>query len=418
KQKFYLKAFDFTIDEISKVMTGYIDYGYRYPKNVRVDSIYGNLRRIGWGQLEAREFIISLEERLEEKGIEIERTEVDLHNYIPKIEDTRNFMEKYKNNQELFHQNHDISSIEMIRDLRGDSKRKIEKCKCMFLTSDGKLSRLNFIEMGHRENSTICEIIFDKLLTTILWLKNPRLNISLRSIITAYSRDLFVKKRIWGKFYDIVSDLKREGKIWDDHISTLFYHGYIEDSLKRFDDNETGIITYEFVLDEIERANEFKEKEIAKRIEIKEKAKEKEYEEKILDKENEFIKILETEANKAAEKARREKNKEWLKNIEKIKENISIKSNKDANKIINTIRGVLLIVSLLVATTAAFILVLSGRFIEFSIIAGLFSTYSFIFSLNGFPKKDFWSNREAGISKRLNLSRLRNSGLERYLKVH
>ena len=47
--------------------------------------------------------------------------------------------------------------------------------------------------------------------------------------------------------------LEREQKVKDDNISTLFYHGYIEDVLRELDEDEVGIITPVFVLEEIQK---------------------------------------------------------------------------------------------------------------------------------------------------------------------
>ena len=95
-------------------------------------------------------------------------------------------MKAYKGDQQLFHQNHDLFAIEKIKELRRYSIRKIEESKFFFLTSDRKLSRFNYLEMGHQSNGTICEIILDTLLTNILWLKDPRAKLSLKSIITVH----------------------------------------------------------------------------------------------------------------------------------------------------------------------------------------------------------------------------------------
>jgi hypothetical protein len=155
------------------------------------------------------------------------------------------------------------------------------------------------MEMGHRENGTICEVILDSLLTNILWLKDPNAQISLKSMIAAYSRDLFVKRRVWERFYEALRKVKQEQNVSDETISMLFYHNYIEDSLTGFDEAQIDEITPEFALEEIEGAAKSKEKEVE-------------------EKEREFIQRLKEEVSEKE----RQKNQEWLEKLQGIKRNI------------------------------------------------------------------------------------------------
>lgn len=254
------KVFSFTIDEICNVIGGYGKGIGRYPETVTVDTLYSSLKRAGWTKTNAEEFITNIENTLNKKGIEIEWVKnIDLKTYTPKNEKLRNLIGKYKPFQDTFHRNHDLAAIEKIKELRGNPVRKIEDSKAIFLTSDSRLSKFNFIEMGHKDNGTVCEIILDRLLTNILWLKDPSLDISLKSIIVAHSRNLFIKKNVWDQFYTTLMQLRKEGKIQDENISMLFFHRYIEDVLKEFDEEEVCEITPEFVLKEIEKSTKFGE---------------------------------------------------------------------------------------------------------------------------------------------------------------
>jgi len=209
-----------------------------------VDTLYSSLNKQGWTKTRAKEFVANIESILQENGIEIEWEEdIDLNTYSPKNEDLRNLIREYKPLQSVYHQNHDLAAIEKIEELRGKPIRKIEDSKVFFLTSDIRLSRLNFTKMGHKENGTVCEAYLDRLLTNILWLKDPCMELPLKSIIAAYSRDLFIKRRIWDKFYEALQQLRQEKKVDDENISTLFYHGYIEDILKDIDEQESDKIT-------------------------------------------------------------------------------------------------------------------------------------------------------------------------------
>jgi len=314
KYGFDLKVFDFTVNEICRVIGRYPAEAYRYPTTVRVDTLYSSLKRKGWTKTDAIGFIVNVEDSLYKKGIKIEwKTDVGLENYNPINEELRNLMRKYKPLQDLFHQNHDLAAIEKIKELRGKPARKIEDSKVFFLTSDGKLSKFNFVEMEHKENGTVCEVILDRLLANILWLKDPSTRPPLKSIIAAYSRDLFIKRRIWDRFYGVLQQLRREGKVEDENISMLFYHAYIEDVLREFDEIEADKITPKFVLEEIEKVAKFKEEEIERTIREKEK---------------EFLQQL----KEAVSEKEQEKETEWLERLQKIKSSLRESAERKASR--------------------------------------------------------------------------------------
>ena len=342
---FDLKVFSFTLDEISRVLNSYHRECHRYPADINVNTLYSALNRKGWSKTDVREFIINLEQILRHEGIAIRWTrDINLSNY--KSDDVlRGTIKKYKPGQNVFHQNHDLAAIAKISELRGKTIRRIEDSKAFFLTSDVRLSRFNLKEMGHKENGTICEVILDRLLTNILWLKNPNTKPPLRSIIAAYSRDLFVNRRVWDRFYEVLQELKREGKIKDDDIATLFWHSYVEDALRSIEETEADKITPQFVLKEIETVEKRREEDVEKRIKEIGKAKEEEMETILRKKEKEFAESLERSISEV--ESRREQ--EWLDKIRKIKENLGKHSEAKAAKwsIIYTILLTLAVVAII-----------------------------------------------------------------------
>ena len=315
KYRFELKVFSFTVDEISRVINGYSRGAYRYPTTVHVNTLYSNLKRKSWTTTNAREFIANIESILSEKGIQIEwqTQDIDLRTYIPKNEELRNTIIRYKPSQDLFSQNHDIAAVEKIREFRGKPIRNFEDSRVFFLTSDAGLSKFNFIEMRHKEDATVCEVILDRLIANILWLKDPSSKPPLGTIITAYSRDLFIERRIWDRFYEVLQQLKQQEKVKDDNISMLFYHDYIEDVLKELNENEVDKITPEFTLDVIEKASKLPEEEVRKKVEEKEK---------------EFLQRL---REKVSEKEQ-EKDREWLERLKKIKDGLRESAESKANR--------------------------------------------------------------------------------------
>ena len=323
---FNLKVFSFTVDEISRVIHFFLKESYRYPTSIRVDSLYSNLKRKNWNKMDVRAFIINIEENLKQHGITIEWIrDINLNRYSPD-EELRFSMGRYKPDQGVFHQNHDLAAITKIAELREKKVRKIEDSKLFFLTSDYRLTRFNYEEMGHKENGTICEVISDRVLTNILWLKNPNTKPPLKSIIAAHSTDLFVNRRVWDRFFNVLQNLKREKKIKDNDISTLFWHSYVEDALRSFEETETDKITPQFVLEELEKAEKLREESFEKRIKGIEKSKDEEYDLKIKEKEKEFLQSLE----KSVSEAEIKKENEWLQRIQRLKEQLRERSKNNA----------------------------------------------------------------------------------------
>jgi len=306
-----LKVFTFTIQEICKVLQGYNQKSHLYSKTIRVNSIYYEMKRRGWDKKSLKDFIINIEEKLSDLGLEIELIEnVNLNNYNPKKPEYLSRILHYKPEIGGLYQNHDLAAIDKIDELRGGYPIwKIEKIKYFFLSSDKGLVNFNIKEMGHERDGTVGEVILDRILTNILWLENPNANISLKSIISAHSQGLFIQRSVWEKFSTILQQLKREGKVNNDKISSLFYHKYIEDVLRKIDEPEVKKIDRNLVIREIEKASKLKEKEEKR-------------------KEEEFIKTL----GKEVSRKENEIEKKWLEKITEIKENLRKSSKEKSSK--------------------------------------------------------------------------------------
>jgi hypothetical protein len=358
KNGIQLRIFGFTCEEISIVLNCFSQESDRYPSNLKIDTLYSALKRNQWSQTDVREFIINLEKHLAEKRITVEWVkDTNVKDYSVS-EETRNTIKRYKPEQSIFHQNHDLLAIDKIRQIREHPYTKLEDSKAFFLTSDVRLSKFNF-DYSHKKTGTITEVIHDRLLTNILWLKNPNTKLSLKSIIAAHSRELFINHHVWNRFYETLKKLKKSGQATDDQIATLFYRNYIEETLLTINPDT---ITAEFVLEEIEKAQKQKESDFAslrsnlealkklgaeKEEEIKSKKEELEKSREELTKEKEFAKkLVQTTADKAKEEAKQEANKEWLKKIESAKGEIRLKAEKRA-KLISTLIKVIAIITYL-----------------------------------------------------------------------
>jgi hypothetical protein len=103
--------------------------------------------------------------------------------------------------------------------------------------------------------------------------------------------------------------MKKQGKVQDENISTLFYHGYIEEVLMDISEDEYQKVTPEFVMAQFEKSAKIIEEE-AKRL-----GKEKEDIERTL---REKEKIFVQQLNESVLEKGREKEKERLDEIMQI----------------------------------------------------------------------------------------------------
>lgn len=305
-----VRVFDFTLDELSSVMLWYTSESHRYPTTIQIEGVCAKLKRDGWTNAKVYEFMANINDILEKQGIRVEtEPDINLKTYNPKKGEMRSLIRIYKPEQALLPQNHDLAAIEKIQQFRGSSMRQIENCRALFLTMDAKLSRFDFEELGHKERGTISEVMLDRLMTNIIWLKHPSSNLPLKSIVAAHSRTLFVSRVVWRKFYETLAEMKKQGKVQDENISTLFYHGYIEEVLMDISEDEYQKVTPEFVMAQFEKSAKIIEEE-AKRL-----GKEKEDIERTL---REKEKIFVQQLNESVLEKGREKEKERLDEIMQI----------------------------------------------------------------------------------------------------
>jgi hypothetical protein len=253
---FDFKVFDFTLHEITGLLKNYEKEQAYFHPNVKVrGSLFASLKAQGWTAARVREFIVNIEAKLwDELKIKIAPTNVNLKNYEPVDPNRRKLLERYKPDQAIREQNHDLAAIDQIRQLRRKEMKRLEKCQAMFLTADIKLALFNYVE-EHKEHDTISEVIPDRLLTNILWLKNPAADkrLTLDAIIANYSRNLFVDHVVWKEFYKNVAELRNEGSLDDTQVSILLYDRHIQEVLSEYDPEEVDEIDAASILKDIER---------------------------------------------------------------------------------------------------------------------------------------------------------------------
>lgn len=273
KYGFRIKIFHTTVDEICHVIHRFPVYENIYASNVRVASIYSKLKTKGWTSSDSRDFILSIEDKLSELGIQLETLEdIDITSYNPPVEELRTILAQYKPAQLRASQNHDLIAIEQVIKRRRHSVRNIQHAKAFFLTSDFKLAKFNFEQFGHKTNCTVCEVIPDFLLANFLWLQDPQssLEMPLKLLIAAHSQHLFVERKVWQRFVDVLRELKDDNCISDEKTATLLYHGRVEELLRTLDQSDCDVITREFVITEIEKAAADIDDKIAAKLKEKE----------------------------------------------------------------------------------------------------------------------------------------------------
>ena len=329
---FQFKVFDFTVDEMVSVLRNYFTEKDCYFPNIKVGSIFSSIKSKHWTQADMKEFIVKIEEKLWEKGITIEPTGLDLQHYDPQREEYRTSLKKYKGWQNARAQNHDLAAIERIRTIRKSPVRRIEGAKAFLLTSDMRLAKYDFCERGHRDRETLCEVIPDRLLTNILWLKHPNIvkELSITSIISMHSRHLFIDREVWKRFYRTTMDLRKRGNIDERDISILIYDNHIQDILKAYNPEDASVISDAWVLREMEAAK--------KRV-VKEKEQQRE----------EFRKELEQKTIEAS----REGDEKWLRKIADVKKSLEHDAEKKSRYIYMGARIIVVIMLIAVAFLAA-----------------------------------------------------------------
>lgn len=307
KFNFDLKVFDFTVDEIKNVLNNSITQRKKYIKGVRVNSIYSVINEKGWSEIDIINKIRSIPEDLKNLEIEIKNTDVNIKKFVPK-EEYFEILKKFKDMTSNYKINHDVAAIEEIKKIRRGLKSKIEESKAFFLTSDIKLSEANYLKMSHKENHTITEVVPDRFLTNILWLKDPESfkDLPLNAVISANSKELFIDKRVWERFYENLKNLKISKKIDDSDISLLFYDDYFKNKLLNFNEFDKELSDEVFILEGIEEAKKRLSEDTKRKIEQERKKYELEISEKDLKiqeqnrKEENIKTILDKDSNRNA----------------------------------------------------------------------------------------------------------------------
>jgi hypothetical protein len=183
------------------------------------------------------------------------------------------------------------------------------------------------------------------MFTTILFLKNPRGTVPIRSIVASYSRELFVKRHIWDAFYHALCEAKSRGAIDDRTLSLMFYNGFIEEELSDLGDRDVIKIDESYVVLEAEKAvTRYKnlvelqlsqqQEESRRQAELLLEKQEKEFQSLIRGKESDFL----TSLVATREQIEQQKDIEFQNRMKMLEDNLRRSAMADAGRIIALVR--------------------------------------------------------------------------------
>lgn len=255
---FKLKVFDFTLSELTGLLRGYTNSADMYIPEARVNSLYASLRYRNYTPGDIALLIRDIDDELKKYGINIEVANITPDGDVPNGQKDLETLRGYKPEQDRQGQLHDLAAISEVARLRKHAVRKVEDAQAFFLTEDGKLASFAFLERGHQTNNTISEVMPDRLLTNLLWLKNPESlhDLPVATVIAIHSRDLFIDRRVWGRFHTELTTLVKTGDIPDEAASALLYDAQVHQDLAGIGTGELRSVDRGWLLDRLDDARE------------------------------------------------------------------------------------------------------------------------------------------------------------------
>jgi hypothetical protein len=203
-----IRVFNFTLDEVKKKLSLYINKQSQYVPDIEVDSIYYKMKSKNIKETDVLLIINDLEDQLMKMGISVDYS-FNLTKLISGKEDKIKKLfskkeEKHKSHRNRFTIEHDISAIEAVRSIRKVSSSRIEKCRAVFLTADNVLSKFNAEDYDHIQTQTVPEVIFRSQLVNFLWLKNPGIaeNLVIQDLLNGYIKTKLISQNLWDIFLE------------------------------------------------------------------------------------------------------------------------------------------------------------------------------------------------------------------------
>ncbi|MFZ5823410.1 MAG: hypothetical protein ACOY94_03575 [Bacillota bacterium] len=240
-----LYVFDFTIQEIVRVLSGFKTCYHQYWTGVTVNSIYSRLKATGKKPSDVVQIITTIEEILQELGIEVyptgDQIPVPQDKELPELD--YQGMRRYKPDRNLPSLTHDLLVVQHIKKLRQGEVRRLGRAKYVFISSDIAFARYSFEHLGHRDNFTIAEVLLDRFVTTTLWFRSPgTANLPIHAVIAAHASRLLVDRQVWTEFLRVLKKMRDEGRINDADLADIAYRGRLQDHLLHADLEHEGVV--------------------------------------------------------------------------------------------------------------------------------------------------------------------------------
>jgi len=85
----------------------------------------------------------------------------------------------------------------------------------------------------------------------------------LKSIVAAHSKNLFVDRRVWERFLEVMQELRQQGEVHDEDLANLLYRDYVSTVLIDVEASDVAKVNKQFILQEVAKAWEARERERA-----------------------------------------------------------------------------------------------------------------------------------------------------------
>lgn len=215
---FKLNVFNNTVDELTRVLYFCTTKKANYSKDALVNTMCSYFKKQGFKKHDIIEIIININTKISDLKINIVENNIDLNNFNYKtIEKMRTVISGYRPKKKGINKDgkieiydgvkaidHDVSILLKIKEIRGQEPiLSFEDAKAIFLTADQGLVNYNW--KMHEDKPTIPEVYLDRFITELLWLKDPKSDIKVETLIATCLRDSFIHPNIWQYFIDLLN---------------------------------------------------------------------------------------------------------------------------------------------------------------------------------------------------------------------
>lgn len=216
-----LKMLDFVVREARALLKHYEDEYDTGRLPIDPGSVFMQMKMRGMKPSDVLLLRSRLVETLDAHSISVEPTGIDPVKYEPEEPTWIDALTIQRQAASTRAALIDLAAIGYVRSQRGGSVSDLESSRFVLLSCDGKLARFNARHMGHAAAGTFPEVVVDKILTTVLWLKNPGLDIPLDAVVAAHSRGLLHKQAVWFQVVAELSKAANEGRASRQDISVF-----------------------------------------------------------------------------------------------------------------------------------------------------------------------------------------------------